>query len=157
MNTVREEKHLFGHALIFPGLTRASCFVKPGKMRARQVMISGLPAHQAASTRLLVAYAFLHDQQIYDTSSIPDAETRNLFPALSRESLASVTTALATSSVVTFAPIFLIKSAGEIPREEAYASIAAFPSSVSGMMRPGVGVSARNCKPSCKRADSFWA
>src|SRR5437870_9426844 len=100
-------------------------------------------------------YASLWDQEIYDKSSIPDAETRNVFPALSRESPASVTTALATSSVVTFAPIFWIKSAGERPREEAYASIAAFPSSVSGMMRPGV--SARNCKPSCKRADSFWA
>src|SRR5439155_7844316 len=52
--------------------------------------------------------AILWDQEIYDKSSIPDAETRNVFPALSRESLARVTTALATSSVVTFAPILLI-------------------------------------------------
>src|SRR6266566_3782993 len=73
----------------------------------------------ALFTRLLLVCSLLRDERTYDTSLTPAPETRNAFPACSCGSLAHSTTALATSSAVGVTPLFLMKSAVEIPREEA--------------------------------------
>ncbi|GHO62577.1 hypothetical protein KSC_014690 [Ktedonobacter sp. SOSP1-52] len=59
-NCTLREAHVW-HALIFPGFTRTSCFVKPGKMRAGQVMISvlSMPGMQATHTDASQIYGAL--------------------------------------------------------------------------------------------------